>query len=313
MPVFAPLPEVNVIKEIFHSNPYLPSLTLHRPVGKISSVEAAMEAICFKLPDAQVPYAISSYTLIDNTEDHLSATFNLSSNQDPKSIVANVTVRHHGRSLDRFNPFVRNLNANDKLGPETIKTLYYSIVRKGTVVVDTLESLEVNQMVHFIDEWNKKAWITQMQESLPSSSTLIVLDQFKDLRRIVLGYDDASLGWLKDRQVAHLSGAVSQGSSKESPVNETTIQNARIKSYAEVEYKAFRLLGNEQSTTKHVPIINDDLGQVVLEKDIAKKYVKFDHVESSGRLTKYPDNRNEVYEVSFTPYTGDGPGDQGSQ
>lgn len=26
-----------------------------------------------------------------------------------------------------------------------------------------------------------------------------------------------------------------------------------------------------------------------------------------------PDNRNEIYEVSFTPYTGDGTGDQGDQ
>lgn len=329
------------IKQILRKNPDLPSFTLHWSAKDFHTAEVMIESIYDELSYGHEPYCqLSSYTLIDNTDDYLFATFNLPSNQDTKSIVANVTVRQHGRNLDsfldRFGPFVRNLNANDKFGPDTISTLYGSIDRKGSaqltnvtislgtldkqsaqrlqymltlskttlqqvvlvgsppdsnvseVVVDTLESLEVSQVVLLNDEWNMGAWITQVQESLPSSSTLTVLDQYEDLRRIVPGYDDTSLDWLKDRQAAHLSGANSQGSLKGAPATETPIQSElRSRPYAEAEYKAFRLLGNEHSTTKRVPIINNDLGQVVLEKDIAKRYGDFDHVESNGRLVPF--------------------------
>ncbi|KAG0315763.1 hypothetical protein BGZ97_007848, partial [Linnemannia gamsii] len=386
------------IKMILYDNPDLPSLNLHCSANEFHRAEAMMKSINDELSVGPAPCSrLSSYTLIDNTEDHLFATFNLSSNRVTNSIVANVTVRDHGTNLSKFlskfGPFIRNLNANDKFGPGTIKALYDSIALMGSsqlmnvmislrtldmesarnllyvlflsktslqqvvlvgsppdnnigaAVVDTLESLEVKEVVLFNDEHNMETWITQVQESLPISSILTVLDRVEDLRRIVPGHDDTSLDWLKDRQAAHLSSAVSQGSSKGSPATKTLIQSERrIKPSA--EYKAFRVLGQEQSTVKLVPITDDDYGQVVLEKHIASMYGAFDHVESNGRLVPfltdslYPDqyrcspetptspksrmiladrdgdpaNRNEFYEVSFTPYTGNSTtSDQGNQ
>jgi hypothetical protein len=327
------------IKMILYDNPDLPSLNLHCSANDFHRAEAMMKSINDELSVGPAPCSrLSSYTLIDNTEDHLFATFNLSSNRVTNSIVANVTVRDHGTNLSKFlskfGPFIRNLNANDKFGPGTIKALYDSIALMGSsqlmnvmislrtldmesarnllyvlflsktslqqvvlvgsppdnnigaAVVDTLESLEVKEVVLFNDEHNMETWITQVQESLPISSILTVLDRVEDLRRIVPGHDDTSLDWLKDRQAAHLSSAVSQGSSKGSPATKTLIQSERrIKPSA--EYKAFRVLGQEQSTVKLVPITDDDYGQVVLEKHIASMYGAFDHVESNGRLVPF--------------------------
>ncbi|KAF9152264.1 hypothetical protein BG015_005544 [Linnemannia schmuckeri] len=350
------LARTNKIKAIIHNNLDLSSLILHWSASAFLQAEAIMRSIYTELLVVQTPNPqLPSYTLVDNTKDHLFVTFSLPNSQATKSIVANVTVRNHepnlGTLLDIYGPFIQILNTNDKLGSTSLNILNDSVRRErssqltsvmislstlntesarklqstfllcsatlqqvvlvgspldekiGLAVLNILESPEVNQVVLFDDGRNMETWIAEVSVSLSISSTLTVLDRVEDIRRLVPGHDDTSLDWLKARQTTNISGAISQGPLKGSSVTESPIQSER-RIRPSVEYKPFRVLGEEDFTVNIVPITNADFGQVL--------YDLYSPGDPKSRMILAdrdgdPENRKEFYEVAFTLYiSGDG-------
>ncbi|KAG0216567.1 hypothetical protein BGX33_012506 [Mortierella sp. NVP41] len=240
--------KTQAIKTILRNNSGLVSLTLHLSANGFLKAETMMESILADLASEQVTGPrLSRFTLVDNSDDHISATFKLPNCRATKSIIVNVTVRTYGSGLDsvllNYGPFIRILNTNDKLGSHIIGFMGDSIGREGhsqltditivlsdldkensialqstlqsskatlrqlvlvgrpldddvsQVLLSTLEKLEVNRVILFNDGSDMERWTGQMLESLPSSTSLTVLDQVDDLRRIVPGHDETSLTW----------------------------------------------------------------------------------------------------------------------
>lgn len=274
------LSRTNTIKMILRNNPDLSSLVLHWPANDFPKAEAMMESIYAELSSEQAPDPrLLTYTLIDNTDDRLFATFLLPNSRLTKSILANATVRNHGPYLDTFldtyGPFIRILNTNDKFESTCFNTLHDSIDREslsqltnvaislstlstesarklrstlslskatlrqavlvgsplneeaGTAVLSMLENLGLVQVVIFQDELDMETWIAQVQGSLSSSSSLIVLDRIEDFRRIIPGHDETSLGWLRVRQAIQVIDAINRDVMAESPLTEASKQDVQ--------------------------------------------------------------------------------------
>lgn len=247
----------NTIKTVLRNNPDLSSLVLHWPANDFPRAEAMMESIYAELSSEQVPeFQFLTYTLIDNTDDHLSVKFLLPNSRLTKSTFANVTVCNHGPNLntflDTYGPFIQILNTNDQFESTCFDTLHDSIGREnssqltnvticlsalsmesarklqsmlslskatlrqavlvgsplndevGMAVLSMLERLGLVQIVIFQDELDMETWIAQVQGSLPSGSSLTVLDRIEDFRGIIPGYDETSQSWLRSRQVTQL-------------------------------------------------------------------------------------------------------------
>ncbi|KAF9119264.1 hypothetical protein BGW39_000431 [Mortierella sp. 14UC] len=254
----------DAIKTMIRTNPRLATLSLHCPAAKFHEAEEMMEILLAELASEQTPARrLVTLTLVDNMDDHVSASFGLPFNRDPSSIIANVTVHNHGPGLITFlhnyGPFIRVLNGNNTFGPAVIQALHDSIRREqdsqltdvtlslgdliaesvevlqsifqlaqatlrqvtlvgapsddqvGQQVLTILNSLELRHVILFDAGSDMKHWVHQVQESLPAYSSLLVLDRVDELCRIMPGYDDANLEWIKDRQTTRVGvGASSQ-------------------------------------------------------------------------------------------------------
>ncbi|KAK3840931.1 MAG: hypothetical protein J3R72DRAFT_476007 [Linnemannia gamsii] len=141
----------DTVMKTVRTNPSLASLSLHCPAGKFLEAEEMMEILLAELASEQ-PRAcrLATFTLVDNSEDHVSATFGLPHSRTTKSIVANVIVRNHGPGLnsflDNYGPFIRVLNGSDKFGSDSIQAHHDSIRREGvsqlTDITVSLSDLE---------------------------------------------------------------------------------------------------------------------------------------------------------------------------
>ncbi|KAF9544921.1 hypothetical protein EC957_011546 [Mortierella hygrophila] len=123
------------ITTILRKNPNLSLLTFYCDARDFRMMEAMMESIYSKMTSDQAPDSrLHIYTLIDNSEDHLAATFRLPNSRNNKAVVANVTTRKNGSGhdafLDEYGLFVRTLNTNDKFRASAIDALHRSITRK---------------------------------------------------------------------------------------------------------------------------------------------------------------------------------------
>ncbi|KAG0247646.1 hypothetical protein BGZ95_008523, partial [Linnemannia exigua] len=87
------------IKTILRDNPDLCLLTLNWPASEFLKAETMMESI---FAEMEANSSFSTYTLVDNTADRISATFTLPKSRDTKSIIANVTTRENGPGLESF-------------------------------------------------------------------------------------------------------------------------------------------------------------------------------------------------------------------
>ncbi|KAG0377515.1 hypothetical protein BGX24_005958 [Mortierella sp. AD032] len=376
---------VPAIKKILRNNPSLSRLTLNWPVSDFLIAETMMETIFAEIASEQTStFRLSKYTLVDNTDNHISVTFTLPNSRDTKSIIANITTRENGPDLERFldyyGSFIQVLNINkgveytnaEALQDSTtrprssqltnvmmppLSDLYLETARilrnvllssKATLrqlilvgapsddevvnlVLETLESIEPSQVVLFDDYSVMELWIGQVKDSLPDKSSVIVLDRIEELCRIAPGHDDASLEWLKTRQI-ELRQSFPRPSKESTHSLKVSPDPRRFRPSR--EEKPFRVLDANKNTTavNAVPITNTTFGQVIFESDIVEKYGTFDHIESNGHLVPYlmdpmyhqrllepkqilahyegdmasPDG---YYDVVYTPYAG-GEGNQ---
>ncbi|KAF9341467.1 hypothetical protein BGZ91_007892 [Linnemannia elongata] len=125
---------------------------------------------------------------------------------------------------------------------------YYPAAKK---VANALRSLNSVHVICFNDRnSNMNRWIKMVQDSLPGSNSLTVLDQIDDLRRVVPGHDNTSLNWLRTRRARHFSTRTASHNPSASS------RHPRVSSPVEglqgyqptVEKQPFRALDNPKST-----------------------------------------------------------------
>ncbi|KAG0377514.1 hypothetical protein BGX24_005957 [Mortierella sp. AD032] len=125
--------KAHAIKVILRDNPDLCLLTLEWPASEFYKAETMMEPIFAEMAPNS---SFSTYTLVDNTADRISATFTLPNSRETKSIIANVTTRENGPGLesflDNYGSYIQVLNTNDKFDLKAIGALQSSTTRAGS-------------------------------------------------------------------------------------------------------------------------------------------------------------------------------------
>ncbi|OAQ31656.1 hypothetical protein K457DRAFT_135822 [Linnemannia elongata AG-77] len=209
----------------------------------------------------------------------------------------------------------------------------------GMTVLSMLESLGPVQIVIFQDELDMETWIAQVQESVPSSSSLTVLDRIEDFRRIIPGYDETSLGWLRSRQVTQLhqisvlhrvklddensSILISPGIPDESATRHKTEDASRLVHMREAQNAVVQRfeVPNIKASLKFFPTErrrNDNFFSVSVDM-IKRAFPKYDHIKRAApqdivvpqepdpfRIRAYPD---EILRVIYAEETQYQPGD----
>ncbi|KAF9123824.1 hypothetical protein BGW39_008675 [Mortierella sp. 14UC] len=141
------------IKAVLRNSPDLCLLKFNSPASEFSKAEAMMESIFAEMSSELEPgFLFSTYTLVDNTDDRISATFTLPNSRATKSIIANVSTRNNGPGLENFlddyGSFIRVWNVNNETAPAVIETLNDSIHREGTSQLTdatiSLDDLDIN-------------------------------------------------------------------------------------------------------------------------------------------------------------------------
>ncbi|KAF9146666.1 hypothetical protein BGX30_011858 [Mortierella sp. GBA39] len=213
----------DAITTILRKNPNLSLLTLYCDARDFRMMEAMMESIYSKMTSDQAPDSrLSIYTLIDNSEDHLVATFKLPNSRDNKAVVANVTTRKNGSGhdafLDEYGQFVRTLNTNDKFRASAIDALHRSITRK--------RSSQLRNVTISVGDLDPKGAVTFLNMLKSSDGTLkqlvlvgspvdyrvyiSVMDALRSLSSVeVVRFDDGSnmRQWIDDVQDSLLEGS----------------------------------------------------------------------------------------------------------
>lgn len=196
----------DTITTILRKNPNLSLLTFYCDARDFRMMEAMMESIYSKMTSEQAPDSrLPIYTLIDNSDDHLVATFKLPNSRGNKAVVANFTTRKNGPGhdafLDEYGLFIRTLNTNDKFGTSAIDALYHSIRRKRssqlrnvTISVGDLDpkgAITVSKILKF-----SNATLTQLVligSSVDSQVSKTVAEVLKSLSSVqVVQFDDGS-------------------------------------------------------------------------------------------------------------------------
>ncbi|KAG0073223.1 hypothetical protein BGZ89_009157 [Linnemannia elongata] len=209
----------------------------------------------------------------------------------------------------------------------------------GMTVLSMLESLGLVQIVIFQDELDMETWIAQVQESVPSSSSLTVLDRIEDFRRIIPGYDETSLGWLRSRQVTQLhqisvlhrvklddensSILISPGIPDESATRHKTEDASRLVHMREAQNAVVQRfeVPNIKASLKFFPTErrrNDNFFSVSVDM-IKRAFPKYDHIKRAApqdivvpqesdpfRIRAYP---GEILRVIYSEETQYQPGD----
>ncbi|KAF9902835.1 hypothetical protein EC991_004494 [Linnemannia zychae] len=196
------------IKTLIRINPRLTTLSLHCPADKFREVQAMMWIILSELVFEQSPARhLATLTLVDNSDDRVSATFNLPFNQDPRSIVTNITAGNPGPGLNTmlyyFASSVQVLHISNKFGPADFQVLYDSFSRESecqlTVVTIVLSDLDV-KCAEILLAILQLARATLRQVTLvgaPSdnqvSQMVITALSSLDLRRVILFADGSDM------------------------------------------------------------------------------------------------------------------------
>ncbi|KAG0052665.1 hypothetical protein BGZ89_003133 [Linnemannia elongata] len=131
-----------VITTILQKNPNISLLTFYCKARLFRMMEAMMKSIYSNVTSDAPDSRLYIYTLIDNSDDHLVATYKLSNSRDNKAIIANVTTRKSGSDheafLDNYGLFIQTLNTNDMFGTSAIDALHRSITRESSSQLRTI-------------------------------------------------------------------------------------------------------------------------------------------------------------------------------
>lgn len=196
----------DAITTILRKNPNLSMLTFYCDARDFRMMEAMMESIYSKVKSDHAPDSrLSIYTLIDNSDDHLIATFKLPNSRDNKAVVANVTTRKNGSGhdafLDEYGQFIRTLNTNDKFGASAIDALHRSIRRKRSsqlrnVTISTGDLDPEGAVIFLKILKSSQATLKQLVlvgSSVDSQVSKTVADVLRDLSSVqVVYFDDGS-------------------------------------------------------------------------------------------------------------------------
>ncbi|KAF9297968.1 hypothetical protein BGZ88_008434 [Linnemannia elongata] len=194
------------ISTILRKNPNLSLLTFYCDARDFRMMEDMMESIYSKMTSEQAPASrLSIYNLIDNSDNHVFASFRLPNSRENKAIVANVTTRNnissHLNFLMEYGMFIRTLNTNHKSGIITIAALshtlmfaHFSQLRNITISVGDLNwdgAMHFSKILRYPSATLKQ--LVLVGASVDSHVSGAVVHALKRLRSIeVVCFDDGS-------------------------------------------------------------------------------------------------------------------------